>query len=274
MQRVAGSFFFSPSDLNHFVECEHLTSLDLLAVDGLGVEKEKDPQAEIVRAKGFEHEQAWLEHLRSEGKRVVEIAVNGEVDWQRDAERTEQAMRDGAEVIYQGVFVDASWRGIADFLIRVNRPSTLGSWSYEACDAKLARHPKPYFILQLCWYSEQLTRLQGLDPRRMHIVLGSRETVAYSPSDFLAYYRAVRARFLRALEDRTPFTSSTHSTDRTPRTYPLPVNHCHVCGYGSHCDDQRRRDDHLSLVAGMRRDQVERLAAAGVATVEQLAGLD
>ena len=100
MQRVAADLFFSPSDLNHFVECEHLTALDLLAVDGHGVEKEKDPQAEIIRAKGFEHEQAWLQRLRAEGKQVVSIADGGEVDWQCDAARTERAMRDGAEVIY------------------------------------------------------------------------------------------------------------------------------------------------------------------------------
>src|SRR4051812_519524 len=273
MQRVDGQLFFSPSDLNHFVECEHLTTLDLLAIDGQGVAKATDPQAEISRAKGFEHEQAWLQHLRAEGKAVVEIAGSGgDVDWERDAARTEAAMRAGAEVIYQGVFVDAQstpaghtaparWRGIADFLIRVDSPSALGGWSYEASDAKLARHPKPYFILQLCWYTEQLARIQGLPPRRMHVVLGSRETVDYAPSDFMAYYRAVRDRFMRALHDHA-------------ETYPSPVGHCHVCGYASHCEEQRHDDDHLSLVAGMRRDQVERLNACGVAKVAELALLD
>jgi uncharacterized protein len=261
MQRIGPDLFFSPSDLNHFVECEHLTSLGLLALDGKGVAEETDPQAEIIRAKGFEHEQAWLQHLREQGKRVVVIAEDGPIDWHRDAERTHQAMRDGVEVIYQGVFVEAPWRGIADFLMRVDRPSDLGNWSYEAADAKLARHPKPYFILQLCWYSEQLARLQGLAPERMQVVLGSKETLDFVPNDFLAYYRAVRARFERALLDRRP-------------TYPSPVGHCHVCGYASHCEEQRDDDDHLSLVAGMRRDQVERLNAVGVATVEQLAKLD
>src|SRR4051812_940999 len=273
MQRVNGTLYFSPSDLNHFVECEHLTTLDLLAIDGQGVAKVIDPQAEIIRAKGFEHEQAWLQHLRAEGKAVVEIAGSGgDVDWERDAARTEAAMRAGAEVIYQGVFVDAHstatgnttparWRGIADFLIRVDTPSALGGWSYEASDAKLARHPKPYFILQLCWYTEQLARIQALPPRRMHVVLGSRETVDYAPSDFMAYYRAVRDRFMRALHDHA-------------ETYPSPVGHCHVCGYASHCEEQRQDDDHLSLVAGMRRDQVERLNACGVATVAELALLE
>src|SRR4051812_46372256 len=107
MQRVAGELFFSPSDLNHFVECEHLTALDRLAVDGRGVEKEKDPQAEIIRVKGFEHEQGWLQHLLDLGKQVVTISADGDLDWQRDALRTEQAMREGAEIIYQGVFVEA-----------------------------------------------------------------------------------------------------------------------------------------------------------------------
>ena len=96
MQRIHGDLFFSPSDLNHFVECEHLTTLDLLAVDGLGPVEEKDPQAEIVRAKGFEHERGWLEHLRSLGKEITVIA-DGDIDWPRDAGRTSQAMRDGAD---------------------------------------------------------------------------------------------------------------------------------------------------------------------------------
>jgi uncharacterized protein len=262
MQQVDERLYFSPSDLNHFVECEHLTTLDLLAVEGRGVAKEKDPQAEIVRQKGFEHEQAWLERLRDEGKQVVSIGVPGEIDWERDTIRTERAMHEGAEVIYQAVFVDAPWRGVADFLLRVERPSSFGAWSYEAADAKLARHPKPYFILQLCWYSEQLRRKQGVDPNRMHVILGSRETLDYAPADFLAYYRAVRARFLRAL------------ADRGCQTYPSPVGHCQVCGYASHCEQRREEDDHLSLVAGIRRDQVERLNAIDVSTVAQLAVLD
>ena len=60
MQLTNSGLVCSPSDLNHFVECEHLTALDLLAIEGNGVAKEKDPQAEIIRAKGLEHEQAWL----------------------------------------------------------------------------------------------------------------------------------------------------------------------------------------------------------------------
>src|SRR5687768_3463779 len=98
MQRIGPDLFFSPSDLNHFVECEHLTALDLLAVDGRGVAKEKDPQSEIIRAKGLEHEQAWLQRLRNEEKQIVSIAAGEGIDWHREAASTEEAMRSGAGV--------------------------------------------------------------------------------------------------------------------------------------------------------------------------------
>src|SRR5829696_7366771 len=113
MQNTGDRLLFSPSDLNHFLECEHLTMLDLLAVEGRGIVEEKDPQAEIIRAKGLEHERAWLQRLRDEGKVVTDVAGSGPIDWARDAARTEAAMRDRAEVIYQGVFLDGDWRGIA-----------------------------------------------------------------------------------------------------------------------------------------------------------------
>ncbi|MEQ1756938.1 MAG: TM0106 family RecB-like putative nuclease [Vicinamibacterales bacterium] len=263
MQLTSERLTFSPSDLNHFVECEHLISLDLLAGSGQGVAREKDPQAEIIRAKGIEHERAWLDGLKAQGRQVEQIAGDGSggsgaLDWDRESRRTLDAMRAGVDVIYQGVFQDQPWRGIADFLIRVDTPSVLGSWSYEAWDTKLARHPKPYFILQLCWYTEQLARVQQIMPRRMHVVLGTGEQVAFVPNDFLAYYHAVQGRFLRAIDARR-------------ETYPLPVGHCHVCGYSSHCASRREADDHLTLVAGIRRDQVERLIDSGVTRVAQLA---
>ena len=60
-------------------------------------------------------------------------------DWDEAQQRTLDAMRSGVDVVYQGVFIGEGWRGLADFLIRVDTPSELGDWSYEALDTKLAR---------------------------------------------------------------------------------------------------------------------------------------
>jgi hypothetical protein len=57
-------------------------------------------------------------------------------------------------------------------------------------------------------------------------------------------------------------------------TYPDPVDHCRVCTWYPMCIDRRRADDHLSIVAGMRRLDTERLTAAGVPTLAGLAVLE
>ena len=55
------------------------------------------------------------------------------------------------------------------------------------------------------------------------------------------------------------------------QTYPDPVDHCGVCRWRDVCVARRRADDHLSLVAGMRRDVTRRLVDQGVSTVVGLA---
>jgi predicted RecB family nuclease len=262
MRVTATGSTFSPSDLNNFLECEHLVALELQIARG---ERERpvqgdNPQAALIQQKGEEHERAYLAELEHAGRQVARIEL-GEGDWDIEAAaaETEQLMRDGADVIYQAVFLDQSgWTGHADFLERVDTPSDLGSHSYEVADTKLARHAKPNYILQLCFYSEQVARIQRHEPERMHVVLGSGVRESFRPSEFAAYYRRVRARFLDAIE-------------RGLDTYPLPVAHCPLCDFKRLCEKQWEIDDHPVRVANIRRDQIAKLAAAGITTLEDLA---
>ncbi|MGE0446713.1 MAG: TM0106 family RecB-like putative nuclease, partial [Vicinamibacterales bacterium] len=262
MQRLGDRTIFSPSDLNHFLECEHLSALDLIR-DANRPRPERDAQALLLADKGAEHERAWLDRFRSEGRRVVDIPApaDGARSWEADAAATEAAMRDGADVIYQGVFADGDWHGISDFLVRVPMASALGDWSYEAWDTKLARHAKPYFVLQLCFYTEQLARMQQMEPEEMVVVLGTGELERIRYRDFDAYYRAIRRSFI---ED----------VSLARATYPYPVAYCGLCEHRSDCERRWFEDDHLSQVANIRRDQVVRLEEAGVRTVAALAAMD
>jgi uncharacterized protein len=61
--------------------------------------------------------------------------------------------------------------GRVDALRRVESPSAIGDWSYEAVDTKLARETKAGSIRQLCLYSDLLEGLQGLAPEHMHVVV-------------------------------------------------------------------------------------------------------
>ena len=251
MQERRGSLFFSPSDLNAFLECEHLTELELaVARHELERPTDENPQAELVKRKGEEHEAVYLARLIADGREVTTIPN----DWDLDvaARATEEAMLACADVIYQACFVDDDWRGFADFVER------LPDGRYEVVDTKLARHSKPAYVLQLCFYSEQVARIQGSLPERMHVVLGTHERESLGVADFLSYYHRVRDLFVRRVAAGID-------------VYPLPVSFCDRCDFKLRCEAQWIADDHLSLVARMGRLQVRRLEAVGVTRVDELA---
>ena len=100
-------------------------------------------------------------------------------------------MKRGAKIIYQATFFDGQFLGHADFLRRVDPKGgrhKLGDYRYEVMDTKLALHAKPYFLVQICNYSEHLERLQGCMhlAKYGYVVLGSGEERHYRLSDYLA----------------------------------------------------------------------------------------
>ena len=265
MELVDGQLIFSASDLINHLECPHLTQLDIeVALGRIELTETKSDTTELVARKGDEHERDYLVQLRYDGREIVEIKDEPGLEGTRaGARRTIEAMRAGAEVIYQGVLFDGvRWRGHSDFLHRVERPSALGSFSYEVADTKLARRVKPYFLLQLCFYSELVEQVQGLAPEWMHVVLGTRESQSFRLAEFAAYYRSVKHGF-QAIVDAG-----------LSATYPEPVEHCALCRWEEHCVAQRAADDHLSLVARIQRSQRTRLVERGIATVTQLAAAE
>src|ERR1035441_1939236 len=198
MESVDEQLIFSATDLINHLERPHLTQLDIeVALGRIDLTETRSDTTELVARKGDEHEQAYLAQLRSEGREIVEIAGEPGLEGTRAAaQQTIEAMRAGAEVIYQGVLFDGvRWRGHSDFLRRVERPSALGPFSYEVADTKLARRVKPYFLLQLCFYSELVEAIQGVAPEWMRVVLGTRDTQSFRVAEFAAYYRSVKHGF-------------------------------------------------------------------------------
>src|SRR5437867_502489 len=259
MQATNSRLALSPSDLNDYVECAHLTTLALEVARGVRRRPYvPDDHGELLRRKGEEHEAAYLAELRARGRQVVDVIGADRWDFDSSARATIEAMRAGVEIIYQATFVLGDWRGRADFLERVEQPTALGAWGYEALDAKLARAEKPTYVLQLCFYTEAIAAIQRETPSAMHglLSIGERRTLRHA--DFAAYYRRVRAGFLAAL-------------DRAEATEPYRVEHCALCEFREVCDERWTQEDHLVLVAGIRRGQVTRLRSAGIGTLAQLA---
>ncbi len=169
MQIQNDQLWLSPSDLSSYLACRYLSSLQLQVARGTRAKPHgRDKLADLIAEKGDEHEQAFLEQLGAEGRQIESIPLGFTPetgpDFDRAAELTVAAMRAGADVIYQATFCRDGWRGRSDFVIRVERPSDLGGWSYEAWDTKLARSAKPSAVLQLAYYSQEIAQVQGTLP--------------------------------------------------------------------------------------------------------------
>lgn len=247
----------SPTDLTSHLACAHLTNLDLLALQGvIEPAAQHDEALELIFRLGLEHEKRFLQHLRDEARSIVEIPDDADVDTR--ARLTCEALDRGAEVIYQATFLHGGHRGHADFLMRVDRPSDLGDYSYDVADTKLARRMKVAALLQMADYGRHLERLQGHPPEWLTVVTGDNAQRRFRYADAAAYAR----RAAQALE---------RAVGQPPQASPEPCSHCPQCRWSSRCQAQWRDDDHLSLVAFMRSDHRAALEAANIRTVAQLA---
>jgi len=269
MQRTDdGTIIVSATDLVGYLACDHLSTLELGRIEGRWERppRRADPTVQLMQDRGDAHEAAHLEQLKAAGRRVIEIQTDElrTPDQLRAAQdATLAAMRAGADVIFQATFFDGRWRGHADFLYRVERPSELGGYSYDIADTKLSRGVKASAIIQMCVYADLLARLQGVPPETVYVVTGDGQEHPHRLADYAAYFRYARTRF----EQRVLGGSHAQAT------YPDPVDHCRVCAWYPTCIQRRRDDDHPSIVAGMRRVDTERFLAAGHPTLTQIAEL-
>ncbi len=231
MKSVGTVLRLSATDVTTFAACPHATMQAIGVAEGSRLRPPyyPDPSADLLAERGRLHEAAYVAKLR-ETRTVEEIPL----DSSDPASLTLDAMRRGVEVIYQGTLrLGERWLGRPDLLLRTGAVSSLGAWSYQVADAKLARSAKASALLQLCFYSELLHHAQGTLPERMTLVLGDMHEEHFPTARYTAHFRYLRSRFEAALSTRSA-------------TYPEPVEHCHVCDYATECDAKRRADDHLS----------------------------
>jgi predicted RecB family nuclease len=258
-RRDDGSHLFYATDLVNFLGCSHSTVLDIRSSAG---ELERDEASEgdkLIRRKGLEHERAYLQRLKNEGKSVVEIPTNASNE--ERVRRTEEALKAGPDVIYQAALAEGDWAGFADFLVRTEQPSRLGSYSYEVIDTKLAKNAEVKHLIQLEIYSDLLGKRQDRIPDKTSLFLGSNEQEDFRVRDFDAYLRHAMRR-LESFAESPPADS-----------YPEPCAHCSHCRWRQTCSAQWKKDDHLTLVANISRSQSTRLQQAGIKTVAGLAAL-
>lgn len=258
MRLIEGALRLSASDLMRFKGCRHATTLDLRLIEIGDLKPGGDSaEAELLQKQGDEHELAFLEKLKADGRSVVEIQKDG-IPLEESVRLTLEAMKAGPDIIFQGALLDGAWGGYSDFLERVERPSNFGAWSYEVVDTKLKRKPDPKHVLQLCLYSDLIAKVQGLAPDAAHLQLGDGSRFTVRLSEVSSYARHARRMLETFLVER-------------PETRSEPVSACGLCRWSDRCAEQWEAEDSLALVAGISRSQRQKLEAIGITTMAALA---
>ena len=243
--RKNGSLRLSPTDLNAFLACEHLTTLQLAVARGeLDKPWRHNPHADLIRRKGEEHEAAYLARLRADGRTITDDRLRRpRLGARRPRDRASHPRRRRRRLPGRAHRRHlARVRGLRRaprrrLATRSSTPSSPAAPSRSTCSSS-ASTPS----------SSRGSR--GACPRPCTSSPGSGERESFRPDDYFAYYRRLRARFLDAVERRR-------------ETYPYPVDFCALCEFISLCKQRWDEDDHLTLVAGMSRIQVERLPRPG-----------
>lgn len=262
MKKHSDCITLTATDLAGHLNCRHLTALDLAVATG-ALEKPRhwDPLLEILRERGQQHEQAFVDHLRGQGLSVV--TIDGVEVTDDAASQTVQAMAAGQDIVVQAALTHESWSGRADILRKIAKPSQFGPWSYEVIDTKLARETKGGTVLQLCLYADLLDQVQGVAPDYVYVVApwSDFQPLKFRYADYAAYFRQAK----KAIET---------ATETQPLTvYPDPKAHCDICRWQERCEKRRRADDHLCLVAGIAKTQITELQAQGISTTAALAAM-
>ncbi len=259
MRLVDGTLLLSPTDISSFLACRHRTGLELAAAHKvLDKPRFEDPYAAILARHGTEHEERYVASLKAGGFTTANAKPADRTPSEESLRLTLEAMRAGVDVIVQARLEDGGVVGYADILRKVDKPSDLGAWSYEAHDTKLSHETKGGTILQLSAYSHMLEGMQGVLPDAFHVVTPV-TAERYLVAEFAAYYRLVRRMLDAELTKGHEQIIADH--------YPEPVDGCQMCAWEARCDARRRQDDHLSYIAGSSRTHRIELIAQGVPTL-------
>ncbi|MDR6986068.1 uncharacterized protein J2Y66_000531 [Paenarthrobacter nitroguajacolicus] len=261
---------FSASDLVIAATCEYqlLRKLD----EKLGLSPKPDFAADAMlertAALGDVHEHRVLDEFVAEfghwdpatGKGVYDVVPAEAMDRATlSAKHAESidALRSGADVVFQAAFFDGQFHGRSDFLVK--QPGGL----YAVFDTKLARHAKVTALLQLAAYGDQLLKAGITPDPTVTLVLGDRVHSDHPLAQILPVFRERRERFLAMTGAHV---LAGHPVEWGDARYS-------ACGRCDYCAEQVQLHRDLLMVAGMRISRRKKLIEAGITTIDQLAAI-
>jgi uncharacterized protein len=203
-------------------------------------------------------------------------------------EATIELMNHGVPVIYQGVLKGGSgeleFSGRPDFLVRgdyrfefTDKGLTaiqVGQWTggYSAWDAKLSSTPKPDYQIQVGLYVDVLRTLGLEAPAEHGLILGNRDLARFHADAVIAQMVAKRQAYQDSV--KAVLRQDPKSLADLGSLVCDASSYCDMCEYPALCRHMRFETNHLQLVAGITKAQIEALGQLGIRNIRQLAELD
>ena len=128
MRQTNTGLSLSATDLSNSLACRQLTGLDMsVTLEGRKRPFRNDPLGDILRDRGLAHEKAYVDHLKDQGRNVLDLSSLK--DPEAAAAATLDAMRAGEGAIVQAALLsdDGRWYGRPDVLLRTDTPVFLYS---------------------------------------------------------------------------------------------------------------------------------------------------
>ncbi|MBS0286706.1 MAG: TM0106 family RecB-like putative nuclease [Proteobacteria bacterium] len=256
MYLESGLLTFSPSDLTLYMRSPFASWMEHFATvypEKVPKADEQDPMRALLSKKGITHEEELLSQFQAQGLTVVNLKSASD-----PVSATLSAMQSGADVIFQAALAKSPFKGYADFLVKVNGDSLLGTYHYEILDTKLAKTARPEFIVQLCCYIEMLETIQGRRAENMIIALGNNEKLKLRVDDYFYYYQNLKNSFI---DIHNNFSIN---------NAPDPGDSSSWGRWESFAEMKLLEMDHLSQIAAITKSQIKKLNKLGIKTMQEL----
>ncbi|ABK02288.1 conserved hypothetical protein [Arthrobacter sp. FB24] len=275
---LAQDLVYSASDLVIAATCEYQLLRKLDEKLGRSPKAEFEPDEMLARTAklGDVHEHKVLDNFLDEfgpwdpatGRGVYDVAAATAMDratLQAKHAESIDALRAGADVVFQAAFFDGLFHGRSDFLVKQD------DGRYAVYDTKLARHAKVTALLQLAAYGDQLLHA-GIEPApAVTLVLGATEETAGGGFDYVRSSHKLADILPVFRERRDRFLALTAGHRNQPDTVGWGTPGVVACGRCDYCQEQVKATDDLLLVARMNSAQRKKLHEQGIFTVKQLA---
>lgn len=278
---AAPDLVYSASDLVVAADCEYqlLRKLDEKLGRSAKADFGTDEMLEHAARLGDVHEQKVLDQFVGEfgpwdparGRGVYDVVPATAMDRATLVAKHDEsieALRAGADVVFQAAFFDGQFHGRSDFLVR--QPDG----GYAVFDTKLARHAKVTALLQLAAYGDQLLKAGIRVDLAVTLVLGATVQRADGGFDNVRSHHKLAEILPVFRERRERFLALTGAHIAQGGVVRWGADDLTACGRCDYCQEQVKATDDLLLVARMNSVQRKNLHERGIYTVADLAEAD